>query len=188
MDCAHPQAGASPTPLGAVVRGAIAGVVGTALMTGWQTLAAKLQHSSEPGADTATPPDPWEQASAPAKVAKRIGEGVFERDVPASLIPLLSNAMHWAYGTGWGPVYAIATSGHSTTTARRGLAFGVAVWAMSYAQLVPMGLYDPPWKYPPQELALDLSYHLVYGLGVAATFKATTTLEMPRRTLQAVSS
>ena len=33
---------------------------------------------------------------------------------------------------------------------------------MSYVQL---GLYEPPWKYPPTQLALDLSYHLVYGVG-----------------------
>jgi hypothetical protein len=28
-----------------------------------------------------------------------------------------------------------------------------------------MGLYEPPWRYPPSQLALDLSYHLVYGAG-----------------------
>ncbi|MFL5859170.1 MAG: hypothetical protein ACJ780_00060 [Solirubrobacteraceae bacterium] len=27
------------------------------------------------------------------------------------------------------------------------------------------GLYQPPWKYSPQQLALDLSHHLVYGVG-----------------------
>jgi hypothetical protein len=35
-----------------------------------------------------------------------------------------------------------------------------------------MGLYAPPWTYPPGELALDLSYHLVYGTGVAAAYRA----------------
>ncbi len=42
---------------------------------------------------------------------------------------------------------------------------------MSYVQLVPMGLYELPWKYPPKDLALDLSYHLVYGAGVAGAFR-----------------
>lgn len=41
---------------------------------------------------------------------------------------------------------------------------------MSYAQLVPMGLCDPPWSYPPKDLALDLSHHLAYGAVVAAAF------------------
>jgi hypothetical protein len=29
-----------------------------------------------------------------------------------------------------------------------------------------MGIHQPPWKYAPSELAMDLSYHLVYGAGV----------------------
>jgi hypothetical protein len=49
----------------------------------------------------------------------------------------------------------------------RGLRLGVAAWTASYAQLVPLGLYEPPWRYPAEELALDLSYHLVYGAAVA---------------------
>jgi hypothetical protein len=42
---------------------------------------------------------------------------------------------------------------------------------MSYVQLVPMGLYKPPWKYPPKDLAMDLSSHLVYGVAVAGTYR-----------------
>jgi hypothetical protein len=43
--------------------------------------------------------------------------------------------------------------------------FGTAVWVASYLTLVPMGIYRAPWRYPPVELALDLSYHLAYGAG-----------------------
>lgn len=101
--------GERPTPLGAIGRGLFAGAVGTAAMTAWQALASKLREAG--GSPTGSAgsgegqEDPWEDASAPAKVAKR----------------------------------------------------GACVWASSYAQLVPMGLYEPPWKYPPQTLALDLS-------------------------------
>jgi hypothetical protein len=42
---------------------------------------------------------------------------------------------------------------------------------MSYAQLVPVGLYQPPRRYPPKERGLDLSYHLVYGTGTSLGFK-----------------
>jgi hypothetical protein len=50
--------------------------------------------------------------------------------------------------------------------------FGTAVWTASYAELVPLGIYEPPWKYPPADLALDLSYHVVYGVVVAVTCAA----------------
>ena len=34
-----------------------------------------------------------------------------------------------------------------------------------------MGLYEPPWHYGPKTLAKELSYHLVYGLGVALAYR-----------------
>jgi hypothetical protein len=45
---------------------------------------------------------------------------------------------------------------------------------MSYAQLVPMGIYKPPWKYPVRDLGLDLSYHLVYGIAAAVAYDRLT--------------
>lgn len=54
------------TPLGAIGRGLAAGFVGTAAMTVWQLLAARLQSSGgEPGNPSPEPKDPWEEASAP---------------------------------------------------------------------------------------------------------------------------
>ena len=162
--------GSRVTPLGALARGLIAGAAGTAAMTAWQTLAAKLQSAGESEASSEPSQDPWEEASAPAKVAKRIGEGVFHEDVPADKIEFLTNAMHWSYGTTWGAGYGLVAGTTGRSTLRGGLAFGVGVWLSSYAQLVPMGLYEPPWRYPPKELALDLSYHLVYGLTTALAY------------------
>lgn len=158
--------------MGVVARGLAAGVAGTGLMTAWQELSARLQsHDGAGASEPSQPRDPWEHASAPAKVAKRVGEGVFHRDVPAERIPLLTNVMHWGYGSSWGIVYGVlAGSSRRRGGLRAGAIFGTGVWMMSYAQLVPMGLYEPPWKYSPQELALDLSYHLAYGAGVAAAF------------------
>jgi hypothetical protein len=164
------------TPLGAVARGVAAGVVGTGLMTLAQTLPAKLQSSgggeqqSDEGQQS-QPSDPWEQASAPAKVAKRFIEGVFHQEVPPERIPLLTHAMHWGYGTGWGAVYGLAQGTLHAPPLRHGLVFGTAVWAMSYVQLVPMGLYEPPWKYAPKDIAMEVGYHLAYGIGVGGAFR-----------------
>jgi hypothetical protein len=166
---------AQVTPLGAVGRGLAAGIAGTGLMTVAQELAARRraareaagQSGGEPSGD-AQPQDPWEQASTPAKVARRISVGVFEHDVPARRIGVLTHAMHWGYGTGWGAVYGLIAGTFGGRPLRGGLTFGAAVWGMSYLQLVPMGLYEPPWRYSTQEIAEELGYHLVYGVGVAA--------------------
>ena len=163
-----------PTALGAVARGLLAGAVGTAAMTAWQELSSRLQSpGSEEGDGGGEPPqDPWEQASAPAQVARRVIEGVFQRDAPPESIPALTHGMHWGYGTGWGAVYGLVQGSRRTGSVGTGLAFGTGVWVMSYVQLVPMGLYELPSKYAPRELAMELSYHLVYGAGLGAAYAA----------------
>jgi uncharacterized membrane protein YagU involved in acid resistance len=150
-----------------IARGIAAGIVGTAVMTAAQVLPSKLQSSDEAdGSGVEQPQDPWESAPVPARVAKKIGEDVFGRRISADRIPLLTNVMHWGYGTSWGVVYAVTHPRGSERPLRSGVAFGVFVWAMSYVQLVPLGFYEPPWKYGPEELAMDLGYHLAYGAGL----------------------
>lgn len=163
------------TPLGAVVRGLAAGVIGTAVMTAWQELSMKLQSSGEDGGGDENPAagqqqDPWEQASAPAKVARKMLEGVFDHKVPPEKIGLLTNTMHWGYGTSWGALYGLIQGTSPGPPLRRGLLFAGGVWAMSYVMLVPMGLYQPPWEYPPKEVAMDVSFHMAYGAGVGAGY------------------
>lgn len=139
-------------------------------MTAWQELSSRLsggQESSGPAPD-----DPWEAAPAPAKVARKFATDVLGRDVSPDRIGLLTNVMHWGTGVGWGVGYAIAHRMLPGGTLRKGLAWGTTVWGSSYAQLVPMGIYEPPWKYPPDVLALDLSYHLVYGVGTGLGHRA----------------
>jgi hypothetical protein len=163
------------TPLGALGRGVLAGFAGTAAMTAWQELLARLRSSdrvTNGGGQASGGKDPWEGAPAPAQVAKRLIDGLFQRDVGPEYIGLLTNATHWAYGTAWGGAYGLLQGTLRANPLAHGLGFGTGVWVMSYVQLVPMGLYEPPWRYPVRTLAKDLSYHLVYGVGVARAFHA----------------
>ncbi|HXH89047.1 MAG TPA: DUF1440 domain-containing protein [Gaiellaceae bacterium] len=154
------------TPLGALARGLAAGLVGTAAMTGYQMLIAKLR--GQPNAK----PRRWADAPVPAQLAKRVSEGVFEHKVKLAQAPKLTNLVHFSYGTSWGAVYGLAQGTMHAPTVAHGLGFGTAVWGTAYAVLPPTGLYEAPWKYPPKELALDLSYHLVYGVATAAAYRA----------------
>ena len=152
-----------------LLRGVIAGVAGTGVMTAYQLAVAKLQ-----GNPLTTPvPHRWADAPAPAQLAKKaadaVGQGArFTRED----VPLLTNAMHWLYGVTWGAFYGVAARSAGPDPVAGGLAFGTGVWGASYVELVPLGLYKLPWKYPPKDLALDLSYHIVYGLAVAAAYAA----------------
>jgi hypothetical protein len=154
-----------------LLRGFAAGAAGTAAMTAWQEAAARWQDSGDDGPSGSH--DPWASAPAPAKVAKRILEGVFRREVPPTEIPMLTNVAHWGYGVAWGGVFGLVQGTFRRRPLTHGVAFGSAVWAFSYVALVPLGIYEPPWTYPAKSLALDLSYHLAYGAGVGAAFALT---------------
>jgi hypothetical protein len=168
------MAGTEPTPLGALGRGLLAGVIGTAAMTAHQEILTKLRQPGSSGDSSGAheQQDPWEQASAPAKVAKRFIEGVFLRQAPPDKIGLLTNATHWGYGTVWGGVYGLLQGTVRGNPLAMGPLFGSGVWSMSYVQLVPMGLYELPWRYPLKTLANDLGYHVTYGLAAALGYRA----------------
>jgi hypothetical protein len=160
------------SPLGAVTRGVVAGLVGTAAMTAHQEIRARIREARHPAGERTgeEPVDPWQSAPAPAQVARRVLEGVFQRQVPPEEISTLTNAMHWTYGAGWGAVYGLLRSSIGGSSAAFGPAFGFTVWAMSYVELVPMGLYEPPWDYAVTSIANDIGYHLTYGTATAMAY------------------
>lgn len=135
--------------LGPLARGLVAGAIGTAVMTARQKIIDRVGSHEESNSDQQS--DPWENAPAPAQVAKRILEGVFRKKVPADRIELLTNLMHWLYGTGWGVVYGLVEETVDARPLVAGPVFGGAVWAGS---------------------ANDLGYHLSYGLAVAVGHRA----------------
>jgi uncharacterized membrane protein YagU involved in acid resistance len=153
----------------AVGRGLVAGLAGTTLMTAYQLAVRKAR-----GQRLDTPvPRTWADAPPPAQVVKKAAEVVGKpRAVTKKDVPRLVNVVHWSYGTCWGIAYGVAAQRLRPDPLTGAAVLGVSLWGAAYAELAPLGIYEPPWKYPAQELALDLSYHLVYGVGVAAAYDA----------------
>ncbi|MGH3033680.1 MAG: hypothetical protein ACRDON_03875 [Gaiellaceae bacterium] len=157
------------SPLGALAIGVGAGFIGTGFMTAWQETVARLKRSMTVK-HMAGEEDPWEHAPAPARVGRLLVQTVLRRDVPPERIHFFTNAVHWGFGTAMGAAYGLVQGRVSAKPALTGPLFGLGVWAQSYATLVPMGLYKPPWQYPAKSIAKDVSYHLVYGTGTAAGY------------------
>jgi hypothetical protein len=158
--------------LSGIAKALLAGAAGTAAMTAHQSISQRLsQRYSEPeqenGPSRHEESDPWESAPAPAQAGKRLIEAVSDKTVSPDAIPLLTQVMHWSYGCSWGIAYALAQRRLEISARVLGPAFGIGVWLMSYAQLVPLGIYDPPWTYPLSSVADELGYHLTYGSAVA---------------------
>jgi hypothetical protein len=161
------------TGLRTLTAGLAAGVVGTTAMTALQEVMAARRRRARAvtGGNGSAPDDPWASAPAPAQLARIVVRGATGRDVPAERIPLFTNAVHWGYGTSMGVLYGVVQRTREGSPLVRGPLFGLGVWASSYATLVPLGLYKWPWHYRAGAIAKDLSYHLVYGSGVAAGYR-----------------
>lgn len=161
------------SPLGAVVRGLVAGTIGTVAMD--SLLFGRYRRGGgNSGFDRwefSAGVDSWEQAPAPAQVGKRLVEGLFERELPAQRARLVNNLTHWAAGMLGGVQYGILAGSLRTPRIRYGVPFGASVWAAGYVVLPAAKLYKPIWEYDRTTLAKDLSAHLVYGLGTATVLR-----------------
>jgi hypothetical protein len=159
---------------GTLGRGIAAGLIGTACMTALQEISLRMKRHAVVGMkyqEETEQDDPWKRAPAPAQLLKLAVEKATGVEPDPVAIPLYTNVMHWGYGTGLGAAYAVAERRLRLKPALAGPAFGLGVWAQSYATLVPLGLYEWPWHYSAKTIAKDLSYHLTYGAGVAAGYE-----------------
>jgi hypothetical protein len=159
------------TPLAAVAAGLLAGVVGTVGMDTFRYLMhRRAGGKDDPLAWEFAPIESWENAPDPGQVAKRVIEGFTQRELPDRWAWLISTAMHWGYGSGWGAVYGVLAGSLRRAHALYGLPFGATVWATGYALLPEGGLYKPIWEYNLPTLAEDLGAHLAYGAGTGTAF------------------
>jgi hypothetical protein len=159
------------TPLGALLRGAVAGAIGTVAMDSFWYARHRL------GGGTQDPlswefggPSDWEHVSAPAQVGRRLFEGFTQRPLDARWARLTNNVMHWGYGVAWGGIAGIVCGSLPRVRLARGPLLGSVVWGSSYVVLPLAGLYRPIWKYRIGELAPDLAAHLMYGTTTVACF------------------
>lgn len=159
-------------PIAPTVRGVEAGALGTLAMDA--TLYRRYRHeggSAEfPAWESSDGLVNWENAPAPALVAKQLLERVIKHEVSPRYARLLNNATHWGFGLVTGAGYGLLFGSRCKPRVWFGLPFGAAVWAGGYIVLPLLGVYKPIWKYDLQSLRKDLSAHLVFGTATATAF------------------
>ncbi len=139
---------------GAVGRGLVAGVAGTALMTVASTIEMKVQ-----GREASTAP-----ADAAAKV---LGVEPTGDDEQARF----SNVVHWAYGTSWGALRGVLGAVGLTGPAAAGAHFAT-VWGSGLVMLPALGVAPPVREWGAKALATDAFHHLVYAAATSMAFAA----------------
>jgi hypothetical protein len=164
------------TPIGAVVRGMLAGAAGTAIMDAvWYARYRKDGGTSGfPDWETAAGLDSFQDAPAPAQVGKRLVEGLLQRELKPQTARLVTNLVHWGYGIAWGAAYGIVDGSTRRPRTIDGLLFGPIVWSTGDLVLAPTGIYQPMRHYDARTLWKDASAHLAFGVGTAAAFKLLT--------------
>jgi hypothetical protein len=151
------------------VKAAVVGVVATAAMDAvWYR-----RHRAAGGSETFlhwefAAPDSFDDAPAPAKVAKwaadRIGVAL-----PDSAAGAANNLVHWATGVQWAVVASALRSATRVSPLTVGLCTGVLAWRTSYAILPRLGIYRPMREYDTATLERDLRAHLVFGATLGLT-------------------
>ncbi len=159
--------------LDSAIRGVAASAPGTLAMDA--LLYRRYRHDGGkvafPAWESSEGVETWEDAPAPALVAKLLLEAVLKRDVPPRYARLLNNATHWGFGLAAGAGYGLLFRSRRDPSVWYGLPFGAAVWASGYVVLPVLGVYKPIWKYDLETLGKDLSAHLVFGTATAAAFR-----------------
>jgi hypothetical protein len=160
--------------VGALAKGVAASAVGTLAMDAF--LYRRYRRSGGTARfqawETSAGLESWEDAPAPAKVGKRLVEGLLRRELSPQHVRLMNNLTHWGYGLLAGAPYGVLAASQRSPKVRYGLPFGAAVWATGYAVLPAIGVYRPIWEYDLETLGNDLSAHLVFGVCTATAFRA----------------
>lgn len=160
------------TPLGAMIRGVLAGAVGTLAMD----LLWYVRYRRG-GGTTAFPAwefggvSSWDEASMPGQVGRRLLAAWLQGDPPDSWAGSTQNAFHWGYGTSWGALYGLLVGSLRDPRGIYGPPFGLAVWLNDYI-ILPLGkFYKPIWEYDAKTLEEDASAHLLYGAVTGLVFR-----------------
>lgn len=156
--------------VGTVVKGAVAGLVGTAAM---DTLWYRRYRQGGGDADFSqwefTDADSVEDAGAPAQLADKVA-GAVGVELPQEEAGTINDTVHWLTGVANGV-------GHALLQRRRnplvgGALTGVSAFAGSYGVLGALGIYKPVWEYERETLGKDIGAHLVYGLATGLAYAA----------------
>lgn len=153
---------AAPDPLKGAMAGLFAGLVASAVMDGFQRLAARAMPSSG-------------DAPATEQAADRIAMLTTGEPVPEPRKGLAADLVHYATGTGLGIAYGVAAEFVPDITRGGGTAFASGVAGLLDEAAVPaLGLARAPWNTEPSRHAYGAASHIVFGLvieGVRAAIR-----------------
>jgi putative membrane protein len=144
-----------------LLKGAVAGFLGTAPMTafmiiGWRLLPAREKYPLPPRQIT-------------EEVTELLGIEAEMSDGALAATTLIS---HFSYGAMAGAVYGLSSERVPLQPSIKGPLAGFVVWAGSYLGLIPaLGILSPATRHPWRRNLLMILAHFVWGATMAMIFK-----------------
>jgi hypothetical protein len=172
------------TPLEVTLKGMAAGLAGTAVLTVFRDQAPKvlealgMQAQQEPGdtksrqgAKQAKGEDTPQDEDPPSKLAEKISEDIFEKPISEGGKLVVGQAIHWAYGAGWGALYGIVQSSLRMPHWLHGTLLGGLVGLIAATVVPSMNIMPPPAEMPPPQRAIGMVMPMLFGWTTALFFR-----------------
>lgn len=160
-----------------VLSGAIGGLVGTIMMTQFQSAWSKAAQELKPERRNDLPESDGEKEDATMKAAGKIA-ALAGRELSHDTKKKLGPVVHYGFGTLQGAIYgtALEAVGERGGGLLAGLAFGAALFALADEVAVPyFELGSKPSETPLKSHVYALAAHLVYGLSTEVARKGLRT-------------
>ena len=141
------------------VAGGVAGFLATVPMT---VVMVALHRRLPPGEQQPLPPH---------TITMELAEeaGVADEIAPPGRQLAATMAGHFGYGAATGALYAATEDKIDAPAVGKGIAWGLAVWAVSYLGWLPAtGLFPPATDETPRRNALMIAAHVVWGAATGA--------------------
>lgn len=156
------------SPLAVILKGAVAGAAGTAAMSAFMERAPQLME--QVGLAAPEPPAPPDDPDGPASPTEELAERVTKGGLPADQRAAAGQAIHWAYGAGWGAYFAVIQSTFRPSPVLHGAFLGGLMTFVAGGLIPRVGLMPPPQKR--EQLVVSASSHVVFGVVTALVYQA----------------
>jgi hypothetical protein len=155
------------SPLAVIVKGALAGAAGTAVMSAFMERAPELMERVGVGATE--PPSPPKDPDAPESPTEELAERVTEGALSGEERSVAGQAIHWGYGAAWGAYFAVIQSTFRPSPITHGAFLGGLMTIVATKVVPRLGLTPEPRSR--EELISSTASHVVYGVATGLVYQ-----------------
>lgn len=155
------------SPLAVIVKGALAGIAGTAALSAFMERAPQLME--QVGMRSPEPPGPPDDPDAPRSPTETLAERVTEGGLDPEARATAGQAIHWGYGAAWGAYFAVIQSTFRPPSILHGLWLGGLMTLVATRFVPRLGLAPAPRSR--EELITSAASHAVYGVVAAIAYR-----------------